>query len=58
MSKLLDILEKVKKTLSLAQPFVIGGVSIWTGADIGLYVVSGVALIISAIDYVELFVKK
>jgi hypothetical protein len=51
-------LEKIKKTLSLAQPFIVGVVVVWFSVDISLYVIGGVSLLVSAIDYAELFIKE
>jgi hypothetical protein len=53
-----DILEKVKKTISILTAPVIALVALWKGKDISLYIGATAALLISIIDYVELFIKK
>jgi hypothetical protein len=52
------ILENVKKTIGLLTAPISAIIVLWFNKDVGLYVGATAGLIVSIIDYIELFIKE
>lgn len=53
-----EIISKVKQTIEVVVAPVIAVVAIWGGVDVTAYVAGAAGLIISALEYAEMFIKE